>query len=397
MRRPRELDAQSLHPRLVLFFEENTEPLDLRDPGEDRLTQLLVEAVGLWIGGWRFGGPSLAIAARARPTTEIPHTKATTPEEKADNVLWALRNWMATLDWVDSVFETLGDAVEPAALESAAARILALLVEDGDFDDAWYYRFHRLYMWYLQSLGVPTELIEADLERIAEGRFESWVGPQPQAAALAGADLAQLVVQSRPWDALESWRVARGYSPEGLQRPADVVVADGHRAFVSSVDAARSEARAFRMTKALARCRQSASRGDDLDWVALREWQTIVLGTEASFREQDAYARGGNLRYPTASLSMFEGLLLEANSDEPAVIRAARVYLDICFFHPFDDGNGRSARLAMDHVLARANLAIRAPKPVFQLLRGASPSGLEPLVRTLASVVGRQGPDFWQG
>ncbi|WP_189912906.1 Fic family protein, partial [Streptomyces albogriseolus] len=40
--------------------------------------------------------------------------------------------------------------------------------------------------------------------------------------------------------------------------------------------------------------------------------------------------------------------------------RAARAYLDICFFHPFDDGNARSAFLALVFVLAREGVALEA-------------------------------------
>jgi hypothetical protein len=46
-------------------------------------------------------------------------------------------------------------------------------------------------------------------------------------------------------------------------------------------------------------------------------------------------------------------------------VRAARVYLDICFFHPFPDGNARAARLALDHVLTREGLALRVADPAF--------------------------------
>lgn len=52
-------------------------------------------------------------------------------------------------------------------------------------------------------------------------------------------------------------------------------------------------------------------------------------------------------------------------------MRAARVYLDVCFFHPFDDGNARAARLALDHVLTTAGWALSLAEPVFVIARGA--------------------------
>ncbi|MFJ8492442.1 Fic family protein [Streptomyces sp. NPDC094038] len=42
----------------------------------------------------------------------------------------------------------------------------------------------------------------------------------------------------------------------------------------------------------------------------------------------------------------------------PLTARAARAYLDVCFFHPFDDGNARSAFLALVYVLAREGVAL---------------------------------------
>ncbi|MEU9421005.1 Fic family protein [Streptomyces sp. NPDC048272] len=38
--------------------------------------------------------------------------------------------------------------------------------------------------------------------------------------------------------------------------------------------------------------------------------------------------------------------------------RAARAYLDICFFHPFDDGNARSAFLTLIFILAHEGITL---------------------------------------
>ncbi len=47
------------------------------------------------------------------------------------------------------------------------------------------------------------------------------------------------------------------------------------------------------------------------------------------------------------------------------------MYLDICYFHPFEDGNARAARLALDHVLTSSGLALHAAGPVFLVARRA--------------------------
>ncbi|MFO0714120.1 MAG: Fic family protein [Sandaracinus sp.] len=71
------------------------------------------------------------------------------------------------------------------------------------------------------------------------------------------------------------------------------------------------------------------------------------------------------------------------------LVRAARVYLDVCFFHPFEDGNARAARLALDHVLTCAGLALHAAGPVFAPARGADDErGAWHLVALLVLLVG---------
>jgi hypothetical protein len=49
----------------------------------------------------------------------------------------------------------------------------------------------------------------------------------------------------------------------------------------------------------------------------------------------------------------------------PLLARAARAYLDVCFFHPFVDGNARAARLIFDGVLAREGVILADVRPLF--------------------------------
>jgi hypothetical protein len=53
----------------------------------------------------------------------------------------------------------------------------------------------------------------------------------------------------------------------------------------------------------------------------------------------------------------------------PVSNRAARVYLDLAFLHPFADGNARAARLAADAVLWRDGLMLRTVRPLFTVWR----------------------------
>lgn len=78
--------------------------------------------------------------------------------------------------------------------------------------------------------------------------------------------------------------------------------------------------------------------------------------------------------YPIAGTrARFDAAIQDAgDAAVPATLRAARVYLDVCFFHPFRDGNSRAARLALDHVLTRAGLALHSAEPLFIVSRAAA-------------------------
>lgn len=106
-----------------------------------------------------------------------------------------------------------------------------------------------------------------------------------------------------------------------------------------------------------------------LTWSVLCDAQMRVLGQQKiDFRAEDAFAKGGRERYGLnpKTRKEFEMCLAEANdSSLSPQARAARVYLDICFFHPFVDGNARAARLALDHILTGARLSLAIADPLF--------------------------------
>jgi hypothetical protein len=89
-------------------------------------------------------------------------------------------------------------------------------------------------------------------------------------------------------------------------------------------------------------------------WPALQAVQAILLGAPAPFRAAEAFAHHPvqTRRYGwradlestlDARLSAFA-----ADSVHP-LVRACRLYLEIILVHPFTDGNGRAARLWLDH------------------------------------------------
>jgi fido (protein-threonine AMPylation protein) len=80
-----------------------------------------------------------------------------------------------------------------------------------------------------------------------------------------------------------------------------------------------------------------------------------------------AFAKGGRERYGLApdTRARFERCLSEsAQPDLPLPSRAARTYLDILFFHPFEDGNARAAMLALAFVLAREGVLLDRVRPL---------------------------------
>ncbi|MFE7586452.1 Fic family protein [Streptomyces gardneri] len=100
----------------------------------------------------------------------------------------------------------------------------------------------------------------------------------------------------------------------------------------------------------------------------MANWQQTVLGEGmAAFRTMPAFSKGGRERYGITpdTRARFEQCLSEsAQPDLPLPSRAARTYLDILFFHPFEDGNARAAMLAVAFVLAREGWVIDQVHPL---------------------------------
>ncbi|MGP4088928.1 Fic family protein [Streptomyces sp. KR55] len=118
-------------------------------------------------------------------------------------------------------------------------------------------------------------------------------------------------------------------------------------------------------------------------------WQKLVLGRpDVSFRTLPAFSKGGRERYGlhAGTRERFEECLAQASAagtDVPLPARAARAYLDVCFFHPFDDGNGRAALLTMAFVLAREDVFLDEVGPVQVRRYADDPVGALSLARLI--------------
>ena len=180
-------------------------------------------------------------------------------------------------------------------------------------------------------------------------------------------------------------------TPDTPHRP-PTAQRDGIAHHITTAVHARDPQRAERLLSAYRQAHADAAARRPLDFERLARWQQNVLGTTRTpFRSGTAYAKAGRERYGLHpdTPARFEACL--AQTPEPALpvaARAARVYLDVCFFHPFDDGNARSALLALAHTLAADDIVLDHTGPLFHLQRPADdPAGARALADLIAALV----------
>ncbi|MCA9619459.1 MAG: Fic family protein [Myxococcales bacterium] len=404
------------HPFDAAVVRERMEALVAREQswregeGPRHLERLIDRALlvdhGAWILGWTWsasepggGGPVHAYCCAA-------HSLETSDREIVEVVARATREWRERLETLAARFAELRE--RHAELDVAddvartAAQLLPLVLEWTGAEDAWYQTFERILTWYVAPRMEDGAGAAAVVRAAIGGRFESWITPADEVAAAVAEDLgaavSEAVRRGRPdVDALAVWwglrNKARWVALDDLA-PAPAL-RDGHRDHIETVDRARDPARAERMLAALHEAREEARRGERLDLARLTRWQRTVLGEEVAFRDGPAFAKGGAERYDLTPKTRrrFERCLEEAMDPSlAAVARAARLYLDVCYFHPFPDGNARAARLALDFVLTAAGLGLAAAGPVFVVSRRAlDPWGPYLFLLTVAHLAGPIG------
>lgn len=158
------------------------------------------------------------------------------------------------------------------------------------------------------------------------------------------------------------WREAADSTGNAAVTP----VRDGMADEIRTFDAILDPARAQNLLTALNVMRADAARGARLDFALIQRWQQHVLAAPAlpPLRSLPAFAKGGRERYGITpdTRARLDACLAGSAKDTirplPLTARAARAFLDVCFFHPFDDGNARSALLTLLFVLAREDLAL---------------------------------------
>jgi hypothetical protein len=362
------------------------------------LDDAILAHAGPWACGWRWaptepggGGPVAGWCCASDSVFAEGDRDARATSTRALGAVVSWREFLVDLDlrFARLRIETAGMAMAEE-IARAASRLLVHVIDKTSCEDAWYATFTRTLTWYLQAAGLGDH--EAMIDQAVRGRFESWIAPSDDVAVATCAEVARrlgdTLGEGELRDALADWRAVR-VAPIALEtHPRAPAEGDGHAAFIEG-ERARDVDRAERMASALLLCRDSAARGLTLSVDQLAEWQSIVLGTSAPvpLRTTDAFAKQGRecYRWTPALADELDGALAEASDPgiDPAV-RAARAYLDVCFFHPFPDGNARAARLALDHVLTTARLVLHTAEPVFNLARGADdPEGIWSLAHVI--------------
>ncbi|MEV5534580.1 Fic family protein [Streptomyces prunicolor] len=360
---------------------------EVAGPWADAMSYALAERYGDWAVGWRWahdegdfdGGPVGSWCC-------VRHS-FTTPEETLDRVVSGLCEWREWLERLTARFEAypldLATVADQRILWECAARNLILQVHDRTGSGSgWYGHCYQVLTWFLSRWHVDPDVARELVLEAIDGRFKSWTGPD---RVLVDDIAERLALSLRPDDAvrppapgplpdhLRSWLAMRetvpwAEAPDGGGDEPVVPARDGAAEYIRAFDRTVSTARGEGLLAALELVRADAARGARLDFELLRGWQQHILTTPRppSFRTLPAFAKKGRERYGIGpqTRERLDACLAESTRDAdrplPLTARAARACLDVCFFHPFDDGNARSAFLALVFVLAREGVALDA-------------------------------------
>jgi hypothetical protein len=166
---------------------------------------------------------------------------------------------------------------------------------------------------------------------------------------------------------------------------------DGHRHYIETVVRPRDPIKADRLNLALDQVRIDAHHREELNFERLCAWQRILFeDSEISFRLTRAFAKSGREVYELdeSTWAQFENCLGDANMNSTSVLaRVTRAYLDVLFFHPFADGNGRAATLVLDFLLSKENIVLSEVRPLFMVSRSPDSAGTVAFVRLLEVLV----------
>ncbi|MBW6435188.1 hypothetical protein KZ829_15720 [Actinoplanes hulinensis] len=136
----------------------------------------------------------------------------------------------------------------------------------------------------------------------------------------------------------------------------------------------------------------------DLTLSLTSRWNRIGRGvTVARFRAGPAFAKNGRERYGLDAGTERDFATCLAQATDPLVpvtARAARAYLDVAFFHPYDDGNARLAGMVLHFLLLRGGIELDEVAPILRTVRRADDAegaaDLARMVHGIAAATGRR-------
>ena len=169
-----------------------------------------------------------------------------------------------------------------------------------------------------------------------------------------------------PWATLAADWPAASADSQGL--PAVDAL---HAAYVERYATLRAGERTAQILTAIRAVAERAQAGEAVSWDGLRRLQAIVLDqAHVGFRAQPAHANSRMETYgchPKLEAAFVRKLASDAAEELHPLLHACRLYLDVRFFHPFADGNGAAARLALQWALQQGGVRLPELTPLFQL------------------------------
>jgi hypothetical protein len=383
----------------------------------------LAEHFGWWTYFWDL--------LRNSPATDIwccGFHSITTPAQTAATIARSVIAWR---QWIERTAERMDRFLPlPAdpddlldAWEIAATDLIGYAIEQFDVDDGWQGVTDLVLHWFLDLAGVPAGRSNELIATAVGGRFRSHTRPSQDlvldvatrlAAEVTGRDAARWPdTWPRDWprdrtrpspageplwkspkppdrrpDALTAWlRTRAGTDWATITAPVTGPLGNGR-------DGLAEYAAARGLSPALEQARASAAETPWLHFHLLAGWQRTVLGVaDAPFRTTAAVAKQGREVYhwrPDLPQEFDRCLWQAVDARVPLPSRAARAYLDVAFYHPFDDGNARAAMLTLAFLLAREGVVLDRAEPLLMLPRHARDElGAAGTARLLAILIDR--------
>ena len=336
--------------------------------------------------GWTYrhkdGGWSTRGLSTLRRQGEWDHKRVAAV---ADTASAGLNHWWTFLAEIRTSIWSAPPPTNARVAYSVVARLTDLIIENYSSRDAWYQFANSIVGWYLERYGVKGGRYVA--EAAISGVFLSWTVPDEAAVRLVSENLARkagphIGEHEHGVDAL-ALHLEHEYT--WLDEPEDIAarhralaplppafdLLGPHQAAIEALDARRGQVRAKQMLRALEIVAIHAAGRAPLDLELLSSAHARAMGEAgpSPIRSGVAFAKAGAERYRRLSEDPHQLPIYELGLSP--CTECARLYLDVCFYHPYTDGNARAARLALAWLDLRHRIGFADLIPSFRIARVA--------------------------